>query len=85
MYIGSQKNLINLKNWILLIFCGTILSSYNITLYLVSLPTDRHCKWIYFLFFPAMKCNNDPVILKMLTGLGIGFDCASKVQDLNIN
>lgn len=85
MYIGSQKNLINLKNWILLIFCGTILNSYNITLYLVSLPTDRHVKWISFFFFPAMKCNNDPVILKMLTGLGIGFDCASKVQDLNIN
>ena len=30
-------------------------------------------------FFSAMKCNNDPIILKMLTGLGIGFDCASKV------
>jgi len=29
--------------------------------------------------FSAMKCNNDPVILKMLAGLGIGFDCASKV------
>ena len=32
-----------------------------------------------------MKCNNDPVILKMLTGLGIGFDCASKVRDPIIN
>lgn len=28
-----------------------------------------------------MKCNNDRFVLKMLAGLGIGFDCASKVQD----
>jgi len=26
-----------------------------------------------------MKCNDDPMILKLLAGLGVGFDCASKV------
>ena len=41
-----------------------------------------HCKSTFLsqLFLSAMKCNNDPVLLKMLTGLGIGFDCASKVK-----
>ena len=29
--------------------------------------------------FYAVKCNNDPVILKTLAALGTGFDCASKV------
>lgn len=28
--------------------------------------------------FYAVKCNNDPVILKVLAMLGCGFDCASK-------
>lgn len=28
--------------------------------------------------FYAMKCNNDPMILKKLYSLGCGFDCASK-------
>lgn len=44
----------------------------------------KHKKWVSLLPrvepFYAMKCNNDPVILKMLTGLGIGFDCASKTE-----
>ena len=29
--------------------------------------------------FYAVKCNNDPVLLKVLAELGTGFDCASKV------
>ena len=29
--------------------------------------------------FYAMKCNDDPVILKVLATLGTGFDCASMV------
>lgn len=44
----------------------------------------KHKKWVSLLPrvepFYAMKCNNDPVILKMLAGLGIGFDCASKTE-----
>ena len=30
--------------------------------------------------FYAVKCNNNPVILKILAALGTGFDCASKVR-----
>lgn len=30
--------------------------------------------------FYAVKCNNNPVILKVLAALGAGFDCASKVR-----
>ncbi len=30
--------------------------------------------------FYAVKCNNDPVLLKILASLGTGFDCASKVR-----
>ena len=29
--------------------------------------------------FYAVKCNNDPVVLKTLMKSGAGFDCASKV------
>ncbi len=30
--------------------------------------------------FYAVKCNNDPALLKTLAALGAGFDCASKVS-----
>ena len=30
--------------------------------------------------FYAVKCNSDPVLLKVLASLGAGFDCASKVR-----
>lgn len=44
----------------------------------------KHKKWVSLLPrvepFYAMKCNTDPVLLKMLTGLGVGFDCASKTE-----
>ena len=29
--------------------------------------------------FYAVKCNSDPVLVKVLAELGAGFDCASKV------
>ena len=29
--------------------------------------------------FYAVKCNEDPLLLKILAALGAGFDCASKV------
>uniref|UniRef100_A0A914NVH2 ornithine decarboxylase n=1 Tax=Meloidogyne incognita TaxID=6306 RepID=A0A914NVH2_MELIC len=28
--------------------------------------------------FYAVKCNNDPILLKLLADLGCGFDCASR-------
>lgn len=30
--------------------------------------------------FYAVKCNEDPALLKTLAALGTGFDCASKVR-----
>jgi len=30
--------------------------------------------------FYAVKCNNDPMLLKLLADLGAGFDCASKAE-----
>ena len=30
--------------------------------------------------FYAVKCNEDPALLKTLAALGTGFDCASKVS-----
>ncbi|KAM7372669.1 hypothetical protein PAMP_009821 [Pampus punctatissimus] len=43
---------------------------------------ERHLKWLNNLprvkpFF-AVKCNNEPVVIRMLSALGTGFDCASK-------
>ena len=32
--------------------------------------------------FYAVKCNEDPALLKTLAALGTGFDCASKVRCL---
>lgn len=44
----------------------------------------KHKKWAQLLPrvepFYAMKCNDDPMILKLLVGLGLGFDCASKSE-----
>lgn len=30
------------------------------------------------IFFSAVKCNPDPIVLEMLASLGANFDCASK-------
>lgn len=42
----------------------------------------QHVRWITNLPriepFYAMKCNNDPAVLKLLASIGTGFDCASK-------
>ncbi len=32
--------------------------------------------------FYAVKCNQDPVLLKILASLGTGFDCAGKVREV---
>ena len=40
--------------------------------------------------FIAVKCNDNPMLLRTLAALGVGFDCASKneirsVLDLGVN
>ena len=48
---------------------------------------NRYNKWMANLPqvqpFYAVKCNDDPVILKTLAALGCGFDCASEVNFLS--
>ena len=45
-----------------------------------------HCSYVLFLLFflTAVKCNPDPHVLKLLAGLNLGFDCASKVGIKNM-
>ena len=39
------------------------------------------CNILYtIIIFTAMKCDNDPVLLSLLSQLGAGFDCASKEE-----
>lgn len=44
---------------------------------------ELHLRWLISLPrvkpFYAVKCNNTPAVLGMLSALGAGFDCASKV------
>lgn len=48
----------------------------------------QHVRWVSNLPriepFYAMKCNNDPMVLKLFSSLGLGFDCASKDEIENI-
>lgn len=43
----------------------------------------KHKKWLRLMprVVPhyAVKCNNHPLVLELLTGLGLSFDCSSKV------
>ena len=43
----------------------------------------KHKKWLLNMPrvqpFYAVKCNPSPIVLELLSSLGIGFDCASKV------
>ena len=32
-----------------------------------------------------MKCNQDEQVVQLLADLGVGFDCASKVRNLNLS
>jgi ornithine decarboxylase len=47
----------------------------------------KHKKWIEFLprVIPhyAVKCNSLPLILNILAGLGLSFDCSSRVLTIN--
>lgn len=47
----------------------------------------KHKNWILRLPrvrpFYAVKCNSSPIVLDILSSLGIGFDCASKVCFIN--
>ncbi|CAG8453328.1 5303_t:CDS:2 [Rhizophagus irregularis] len=43
----------------------------------------QHLRWKTYLprvepFYVAVKCNGDPMLLRLLAALGTGFDCASK-------
>lgn len=44
---------------------------------------SKHKKWMLNMPrvrpYYAVKCNSQPFVLEMLFGLGLGFDCASKV------
>lgn len=44
----------------------------------------KHKKWLINMPrvrpYYAVKCNSSPVVLELLAGLGLGFDCASKVM-----
>lgn len=35
--------------------------------------------------FYSVKCNSDPVFLKVMASLGVGFDCATKVSTILYN
>jgi len=45
---------------------------------------DKHREWLLRMPrikpFYAVKCNNQPIMLEVLAGLGVGFDCASKAE-----
>lgn len=36
--------------------------------------------YAYDFIFLAVKCNPDPMVIKLLASLGLGFDCASKAE-----
>lgn len=38
-----------------------------------------------FWVFIAVKCNDEPIVLKLLASLGAGFDCASKGEIIKVN
>lgn len=54
--------------------------------YVVNLDSmlKRHLRWITNLPrvkpYYAMKCNNTPAVIRMLSALDTGFDCASKAE-----
>ncbi|XP_064382194.1 ornithine decarboxylase-like [Halichondria panicea] len=49
---------------------------------------ELHRDWVTVLPtvtpFYAVKCNNDPALLKTLAALGTGFDCASKTEIMSV-
>jgi ornithine decarboxylase len=49
-------------------FFGTIMFNFSFLLFF----------YIYVYYFVAFKSNPDPMVLKLLAAVGIGFDCASK-------
>ncbi len=64
----------------------TLLQDCDDSFYVVNLGRilELHRDWVTALPtitpFYAVKCNNDPALLKTLAALGAGFDCASKVS-----
>lgn len=48
----------------------------------------KHKKWLLNMPrvqpFYAVKCNPTPIVLELLSALGVGFDCASKAYNLTL-
>ncbi len=48
--------------------------------------TEKHRKLVECIprvqHYYAVKCNPSPIVLQLLAGLGVGFDCASNVCPL---
>ena len=44
-----------------------------------------HLRLIVPFIFLAVKCNPDPYVIRLLAGLGTGFDCASNNEIIQIN
>lgn len=72
--IASSKNTKNDDNPFIVMNLDTIIRKYNEFRQL--LPRVKP--------FYAVKCNSDPILLKILSLLGTGFDCASKgeIEDI---
>lgn len=69
----------------------TILKRKNEDAFYVCDVSDilrKHKQWLMNLPrvrpFYAVKCNSSPIVLEILSSLGVGFDCASKVMLISI-
>jgi ornithine decarboxylase len=55
----------------------TAYQKYNLSMVRLQSPPKKNFLLILTFTFPAVKCNPDPYIIRLLAGLGTGFDCAS--------
>ncbi len=80
---GSGRKVLNMLKESVTI--GYFIQDYDDPFHVVDLGRvlELHRDWVTALPtitpFYAIKCNNDPALLKTLAALGTGFDCASKV------
>ena len=79
----------NRDNWVVIVFQCRISASFTQgseePFHVANLDCvfDRHQRWRTNLPrvkpFYAVKCNDTPAVMQVLTALDVGFDCASKV------
>lgn len=75
-----------INNFQVLLFPFLFVQDVEDPFYVVDLGrvVELHTEWVRALPsvgpFYAVKCNEDPALLKTLAALGTGFDCASKVR-----